>query len=95
MTDLLCSATSSLACDITIHNQIHSSLYICLVQENCTEFPPNDLELVEGSIPIPRVCWNGMLPGGIGKLLPLSLWLCIQYLGLCVCVHMLCVCVCK
>ena len=51
------------------------------LQEGCTEFPPSDISLVEGSIPIPRASWNGMVPGGMLKLLPLSLWLCIQYLG--------------
>lgn len=62
---------------------LHRTPYIVETElmEGSSDFPPSDIALVEGSIPIPRVNWNGMVPGGMLKLLPLSLWLCIQYLG--------------
>lgn len=58
-----------------------NKLFSLFFQEDNDTFPPKDVSLVDGSIPIPRINWSGMVPGGILKLLPIPLWLCIQYLG--------------
>ncbi len=51
-------------------------------------FPPADTTVPSGCVPLPRSSWAGMLPGGLNKLLPLSLWICLQYLGEhCVCLE--------
>ena len=52
-----------------------------VIQEDEEEFPPKDSSIPDDCIPVPRVCWSGMLPNGLNRLLPLTLWLCIQYLG--------------
>jgi len=44
-------------------------------------FPPADMAIPEGCVPVPRCSWSGMLAGGLARLTPLSLWLCLQYLG--------------
>ena len=51
------------------------------LQEDEEEFPPKDCSIPDDCIPVPRVCWNGLLPSGLNRMLSLSLWLCIQYLG--------------
>ena len=39
------------------------------------------MEVPEKAIPIPHVTWTGMQPHGMNRLLPLTLWLGLQYLG--------------
>ena len=57
-------------------------MYYVLMQEDDEEFPPKDSSIPDDCIPIPRICWNGMVPSGLNRMLPLTLWLCVQYLGI-------------
>lgn len=65
------------------HLTLHRTPYIIEPEqlEDEEEFPPKDSSIPDDCIPVPRVCWNGLLPSGLNRMLPLSLWLCIQYLG--------------
>ena len=64
-----------------IHVHTHTHTHTHTIQEDEEEFPPKDSSIPDDCIPVPRVCWNGMLPSGLNRMLPLTLWLCIQYLG--------------
>ena len=57
------------------------SVTLLFIQPTASNFPGERAKGEEGGFFIPQVIWLSMFPSGVNKLLPLSLWLCFQYLG--------------
>ena len=79
-------------CKTTVFKALGSSLFSLpsppllipcphLAQPTASKFPPPDTELGEGAIPLPSISWSALQPHGLNRLLPLPLWLSLQYLG--------------
>ena len=75
--DLLMTCT----CTCSSFSASGKGLFLPHSQPTMKNFPPKDVEVPDGVYPIPKISWMGMQTQGIAKLLPLTLWICLQYLG--------------